>query len=211
MFLETKNGDEFATLKVKMQASLVSPTLGKTVHGSSAKRKSPSAFRRDRERMEKFVMEKRLQETRHPEKTSTPSMKLQLQERNTPSLDKNKTGSVSETPKEPLIDKPETLETRQEDEKHEECENNLEDHETIANESPTMSDAEVSDVIKKSLAPMFDCMDDVQKKMNEVKNLIKNDGLDTETKDRNVEHDDDDDNISAAKIWAQQQKQSCLK
>ena len=94
---------EITWRKVKIQASLVSPTLGKTVHGSSAKRKSPSAVRRDRERMEKFVMEKRLQETRHPEKTSTPSMKLQLQERNTPSLDKNQTRSVSETPNEPVI------------------------------------------------------------------------------------------------------------
>ena len=86
LFLETKNGNEFATLKVKMPASHTSTKLGNTFHGSAAKRKSPSAVRRDRERMEKFVVGKRLQENRHPEKLSTPSnpsMKFQLHERNT--------------------------------------------------------------------------------------------------------------------------------
>ena len=118
LFLETKNGAEFATLKVKMPASHMSPTLGKTFHGSAAKRKSPSAVRRDRERMEKFVVGKRLQETRHPEKPSTPSnpsIKFQLHERNTPSVENKQIRSVSETSNEPVIDKPEPLEPRQED------------------------------------------------------------------------------------------------
>ena len=133
LFLETKNGNEFATLKVKMPASHTSTKLGNTFHGSAAKRKSPSAVRRDRERMEKFVVGKRLQETWPPEKSSTPSIKLQFQERNIPSVD-NKQTTVSESP-EPVIDKPETLEPRQEDEKVKECEmSNLEDHETNAND-----------------------------------------------------------------------------
>ena len=78
LFLETRNGDEFANLKVKLPASHKIGTPGKTFSGSASaakkiKPKSPSTIRRDRHRMETFLERKTLQESpRSPSATSTP-------------------------------------------------------------------------------------------------------------------------------------------
>ena len=70
LFLETKNGHEFATLKVKLAARPGRTSIG------LARKKSPSTVRRDKARMEKFVQAKTLQETWCPPATSTPSLKI---------------------------------------------------------------------------------------------------------------------------------------
>ena len=77
LFLETRNGVQFATLKVKL------PDSHKTVKTSleSAKKKSPSTVKRDKERLEKFNQRKKLfQENCSFRVTSTPSSKCELQE-----------------------------------------------------------------------------------------------------------------------------------
>ena len=75
LFLETKNGEDFATLKVKMAGPQTRP--GQTSFGSSPKKKTPLTLRRDRARLEKFMKERRIQETWVPKKISTPSAKSQ--------------------------------------------------------------------------------------------------------------------------------------
>ena len=56
LFLETRNGVQFATFKVKL------PVSHRTVKTSleSAKKKSPSTVKRDKERLEKFNQRKKL-------------------------------------------------------------------------------------------------------------------------------------------------------
>ena len=66
LFLETRNGDEFATLSVKLPAGDKPGTLRKTSLGSS-KKKSPSTLKRDKERLEKFVLKKTTKETSNPD------------------------------------------------------------------------------------------------------------------------------------------------
>ena len=82
LFLETRNGNAFATLQLKLPASRTSSSkasLGKTTSGSTRK-KSPSTLKRDRERLENFVKKKSFQETWCPNLASTPAMKTQTQE-----------------------------------------------------------------------------------------------------------------------------------
>ena len=70
LFLETRNGDKFATLSVKLPAGDKPGTLRKTSLGSS-KKKSPSTLKRDKERLEKFVLKKTTKETWNPDASST--------------------------------------------------------------------------------------------------------------------------------------------
>ena len=77
LFLETKNGIEVATLRVKLPASNAEQAE-KTILGSAKKKclKSPSTLKRDRERMATFIIKKkRLLESWGPSGTSTPAMK----------------------------------------------------------------------------------------------------------------------------------------
>ena len=77
LFLETRNGVEFATLQVKLPASHTTRTPAGTNLGSSAKkRKSPSTLKRDRERLVNY-RNKSLQDS-WGLKTSTPSIKATL-------------------------------------------------------------------------------------------------------------------------------------
>ena len=77
LFLETKNGEDFGTLKVKLSGPRTRRTPGQTSFGSSPKKKTPLTLRRDRARLEKFMKERRIQETWVPKKISTPSAKSQ--------------------------------------------------------------------------------------------------------------------------------------
>ena len=71
LFLETKNGNEVATLKVELPARPGTTSVG------LARKKSPSTVKRDKARMEKFVQRKTLQETWCPPATSSPSIKTE--------------------------------------------------------------------------------------------------------------------------------------
>ena len=69
--METKNGNEVATLKVELPARPGTTSVG------LARKKSPSTVKRDKARMEKFVQRKTLQETWCPPATSSPSIKTE--------------------------------------------------------------------------------------------------------------------------------------
>ena len=99
LILETRNGVQFATFKVKL------PDSHRTVKTSleSAKKKSPSTVKRDKERLEKFNQRKKLLQEDCSFKCSTPSSKYELQEEQdsnqdmvTPALD-NEMAPASET------------------------------------------------------------------------------------------------------------------
>ena len=75
LILETRNGVQFATFNVKL------PDSHRTVKTSleSARKKSPSTVKRDKERLEKFNQRKKLLQEDYSFKCSTPSSKYQLQ------------------------------------------------------------------------------------------------------------------------------------
>ena len=71
LFLETRNGEQFETLRVKMKTSKSEAENTWRM----GKRKSPSTVRRDKQRLETFLQRKTLQESlgRSPSATSTPN------------------------------------------------------------------------------------------------------------------------------------------
>ena len=99
-------------------------------------------------------------------------------------MDNKQVRSVSETSNESVIDKPEPLEPRQEDENDEECEkSDLEEHETNANDVPIFMSPEQLEMSLKAL-----------------KEALKLCNITKENEDRNAEQlddDYDDDNIDA--------------
>ena len=82
-------------------------------------------------------------------------------------------------------------------------------HETKLNETPIMSPSELADFDEKIKKGFLKALAPFSEALNRAQSCLEN-------KDRNVEECDDDDNddndnINDAKIWAQQQKQSCIK
>ena len=82
LFLETRNGNEFATFRIKLSACHTPRTPDNTFLGSG-KKKSPSTLKRDRRRLSSFRKKNFLQEYSAPIETSTPSMKTPLQQKTT--------------------------------------------------------------------------------------------------------------------------------
>ena len=108
--LETRNGEEKATFKIKLPSARANGTPGANFSGPAAKKKSPSRVQRDKKRLETFMTGKRIQESLSPKTPVTPSTKFQAW--NTPALDKEENTTFSETSK-----NIETPEARGEDEK----------------------------------------------------------------------------------------------
>ena len=73
LFLETRNGDEFATFRINLSASHTLRTPEKPP--ARTKMKSPSTLRRDRMRLDKYRT-KSLEKSWNPVKTSTPAPAL---------------------------------------------------------------------------------------------------------------------------------------
>ena len=176
-------------------------------------RKSPSTVRRDQRRLKSFLERKSAQESPgSPTATSTPITKPGLASASQENLMSGEKSVAileeKETDSEKL--KNEGLDQRPGKEKER-------DHETKLKETQKMSPAELADfneIFKKGLAPLNKAMDNNLQILDKVQACFEN-------KDRNVdEHiseqsdddeEDEDDNINNAKIWAQQQKQSCIK
>ena len=79
LFLETKNGVEVATLRVKLPASNAEQTENSFLGSAKkkwVKKKSPSTIKRDRERLASYTNKKKsLLESWGPSGTSTPAIK----------------------------------------------------------------------------------------------------------------------------------------
>ena len=74
LFLETRNGEEFATFRVSLSASHTVRTPEKPSFGTTTKTKSPSTLKRDRKRLDNY-RQKALEKSWDPAETSTPAMK----------------------------------------------------------------------------------------------------------------------------------------
>ena len=74
LFLETRNGEQFANLSVKVP--VVKPGTFQTNTSRSRNRKSPSSIRRDQNRLKTYLQRKTFQETWSPGKTSTPAKEV---------------------------------------------------------------------------------------------------------------------------------------
>ena len=177
LILETRNGVQFATFKVKL------PDSHRTVKTSleSAKKKSPSTVKRDKERLEKFNQRKKLLQEDCSFKCSTPSSKYELQEEQdsnqdmvTPALDNEMVKRASETVDEEPGD---TTDFEQDD--VEKLENSL------------------SKALKKANAECDQILQDLMANMITKSDISKSDD----------KIEEDNDNIEDAKLWAMNQKQ----
>ena len=141
LFLETKNGEEFATLKVKLSSPQTRRAQGQTSFGSSPKKKTPSTLRRDRARLEKFMKERRIQETWVPKTTTTPSTKSLAMD--FPALENKSVDDcnmVSEMPSEAVY-KLEGLEASQESNEDREQDINISENKSMKSFAESLEEA----------------------------------------------------------------------
>ena len=190
LFLETRNGDEFATLSVKLPR-----TPGKTFLGS-AKKKSPSSLKRDKARLEKFRKEKRFQETWSPKETSTPK-----KETAKPGL-LCSTHSVEVTPSVEKYVKEGRPGQQDEDlEKNEAIENEIEHSKQDRDEREKVGERffKNNDEIETLRKVIMEAYQGTANEIDLGRTAIQND---------ESENEDKTDNIEGAKLWAIRQKQS---
>ena len=195
LILETRNGVQFATLKVKLPVSPTSRTPAKTRVGSTAtKRKSPSTLKRDRERLENYVKNKSLQESWGPT-TSTPTINKN------PQVSQPVQASCSlvmEMPNEVSCDAAnlqEVIDKENNDDGVDEGEKKFSWNEENTQKIMDMFENKgglFSSKFSFTLPVTLECF-------NKHENLEQND----------PEDQDNNDNMDDVKIWAIKQKQSC--
>ena len=192
LFLETKNGNEVATLKVELPARPGTTSVG------LARKKSPSTVKRDKARMEKFVQRKTLQETWCPPATSSPSIKTEKHAK--------QDMVIQDLVNEYEPDKFDAGEIRNDDNASDE---NGKEHLLKLSESQKLK---IDESVSSMLAGLNRCAKEINDGM-----LKKTDLQTIGTKgNNNVEgnledNNDDTDNIEDAKLWALSQKQNFLK
>ena len=183
LFLETRDGGEFATLRVNLPASHKSHSASKTVLGSTKNKtpnKSPSTLKRDRERLINFIKKKR-QESWSDNETSTPLTKIQ-------SLPE----PVHSQPGTPAMD-------------NKVCDEVV-DNEKRADESDEKEEKgwsqEDFEIFKKLLKESFSKFP--------TKSDILRIGEKTKDEKSDVENEEDNENLEDAKLWAKNQKSTWL-
>ena len=199
LILETRNGEQFGTLTLQIHPS--KPAEPGTSFRKSM-RKSPSTVRRDQRRLREFLQRKSVQESPgSPTAASTPLTKPGLASSSQESLMSNETSVAILEEKE--IDNEKLKDEGLDQQPRKDKEGG---HETKLNETPIMSPSELADFDEKIKKGFLKALAPFSEALNRAQSCLEN-------KDRNVEEcdDDDNDNINDAKIWAQQQKQSCIK
>ena len=190
--METKNGHELATLKVKVPAR-----PGKTPLGI-ARKKSPSSVKRDKARMEKFLQRKTFQETWCPPVSSTPSIEKQTKQdlgiqdlANEEELTKDDTG-------ESLKDANESNKEKDNNDSRIEINNKENEH------MKPMTDEEYEAIFKKHFAPLYKFLNDLS---IAAAGVIRDNNVKTEKIDK---IETTKDGLEGAGEWAKQQKKSLL-
>ena len=184
LFLETKNGHEFATLKVKLAARPGRTSIG------LARKKSPSTVRRDKARMEKFVQAKTLQETWCPPATSTPSLKID----NLAEQDVVVQALVNEDKLDNVVDKQEKSDEKMPNE------NDMK----MEKAGSQLDQKMIDEIIDKSVAKNGK---ELMTNFNKINDLLNSMLSDVTGDKKNLEYDISD-NLEEAKLWAINQKQS---
>ena len=207
--LETRNGDEYATFQLKLPAPRATGTPGTPFSGSrSAKKKSPSRVRRDRQRIETFKKKQSLQQSWNPKTPVTPSIKFQAW--NSPALDKEENATSSETTNDdvPIItsDKTDESEVSQEDVKGKGMF-------TIDSENREAWMAKFKEQCEK--AASIGCKEvgtEVKKAMEEISvgTVVKKamEEIQTENGTEEILDNEENDSFEDVKKWAVNQKQS---
>ena len=192
LFLETRNGMEFAHFKVNLSGSQKLRTSRQSFPGHT-KKKSPSTLKRDKDRLETFMKKKTLQETWSPKETSTPLKP------GTPALDNNTSENAlmdkakqtndekDDSSNEPIIEKPDESKTSQEDalRTYWEC---------IENKEAWLADFKQV------------CEESVKRATNNIQDIIQNNDVIEEDRPDNEENDCLED----VKKWTMKQKQSII-
>ena len=184
LFLETKNGEEFATFRVNLSASHTVRTPEKPSFGTTAKRKSPSTLKRDRKRLENYRT-KSLEKSCDPVKTSTSTPVMKFQQN-------LETSAVAMDFGTPILDS-----RAEENDKTTNDDNAKQDDENEKNSSEVNWE-EIDKIIEKSIAkyntPLRQMMNDTIEIMNSMKE----------------KDEENEDNFEDAKKWAMKQKLSLM-
>ena len=182
LFLETRNGEEFATLRVKLPRTSGEAFLG------PAKKKSPSSVRRDMARLEKYRKEKKFQETWNPKGTSTPMREMVQPGLTCSSVETMPPVAEQDVEKDELVDK-ETTQSNQDGE-------GVRSKEQLS--EPFFKSKEEIEMLRKVI------IEECQKSFQGTTNVTRM----NEEKSPDNENDNNDDFIEEAKLWAVKQKQS---
>ena len=171
LFLETRNGEEYATFKMKLPTSRENGSPGTTFFGSAAKNKSPSRVRRDKKRMETFITKKRLQESWSPKTPVTPSMKFQAW--NTPALDKEESTTVSETTT--ITEKPDESEEASREDVKEIPGLDKEENTTVSETTnmPTIENPDESEASPEHVTPPWGCIENKEAWLADLKYICE--------------------------------------
>ena len=210
LFLETRNGEQFANLSVKVP--VVKPGTFQTNMSRSSNRKSPSTIRRDQNRLKNYLQRKMSNETWNPGKTSTPAKDLSQPDLACSSQSVEVPTLIEESSREETkLEKDEISEKETKENMHD-CNNEkkewdfknkdfMEDFIEIVKESVTRH-------CKESIGKTFG---EMNKQLQEINKELT---VTSDNEQHNLEEvngDDNVDNIEEAKLWAVQQKQSCFK
>ena len=180
LFLETRNGIQFANLSVKVPATKPG-TFQKNISRSKT-RKSPSTVRRDQERLERYRL-KKSHESWSPAATSTPEKEEEPPDSTSCSQSVEITTTVDKHVEDVQSDG-QDLEKEEDNEKRK-CTNVL-----TAKEIEDAILASIKLAVNDAFEPYVEPY---------VKKSCQN---------KDIDNEDDTDNIEAAKQWAKNQKQS---
>ena len=199
LFLETRNGNQVATFRVKAPAKASKP--GEV---TTPRKKAPSAVRRDQQRLRTFLQKKSLQESLgSPIASSTPASRpgqfssnqdidIQVTIPETPEILEKENSASETTPVEQDLD-------------HDANEN---DKEKVEEENKDLTKEEVERQLKKVIADANLELDKKLAKMITKQDDLSNMFCENENGNENGnDMDKENDNIEDAKQWALCQKQ----
>ena len=199
LFLETRNGNQVATFRVKAPAKASKP--GEV---TTPRKKAPSAVRRDQQRLRTFLQKKSLQESLgSPVASSTPASRpgqfssnqdidIQVTIPETPEILEKENSASETTPVEQDLD-------------HDANEN---DKEKVEEENKDLTKEEVERQLKKVIADANLELDKKLAKMITKQDDLSNMFCENENGNENGnDMDKENDNIEDAKQWALCQKQ----
>ena len=202
LFLETRNGEQFANLSVKMP--VVKPGTFQTNMSRSRNRKSPSSIRRDQNRLKTYLQRKTFQETWSPGKTSTPA-----KEASQPDLACSSQSVETPTLNEPVQDvSVEGKDLKKDENCCEEEEENTDDGNKIIDtkdDDKKIEKLPVLSIIDKEFIESCKeiCAKAIKQTFEEINKAPSLQSLEKEV--------DNVDSIEEAKLWAVRQKQSLTK
>ena len=212
LFLETRDGQQFGTLRLRTPA--VKPKPNTTVgNQQKARKKSPSTIRRNQQRLRTFLQSKSSQESLDgPSATSTPTITRAKTDssRSSQVVDKSGTLDQDKLAKENCLER---QEQETDNEAKSDNENNSENS-VIGRAITSVISENKIDFSPEHWTHLFRKLEKHYNDLNDQEQKEKKEDDDTSTHIENLDNNEEDpnlDHIEEAKLWAMKQKQSCIK